>query len=105
LTDQDVDGTGDPALADAPSGVAMQAAVNCLAVEGNTAIVGGEVTHSNAARYVGKQVLLFVEDSSRAPGRLSWGFYEPQSNVFCWSFPWSAYTPEAITAGSLQVQQ
>ena len=47
----------------------LYAEVNCLAVEGNAAIVGGEVTHASVARYVGKQVLLFVEDSERSRGR------------------------------------
>jgi hypothetical protein len=74
-------------------------------VDGDTAIVGGEVTHSNVARYVGKQVLLFVEDSTKLSGRFTWGLYGPQSNVFCDSFPWAAYTPQAISGGSFQVQQ
>jgi hypothetical protein len=104
LADQDVDGTGDPALAGSPDGVKLQAAVNCLAVDGATAIVGGEVTQSSVARYVGKQVLLFVEDSGKSRGRFTWGFYEPQ-DVFCGTFPWGAYTPATIAGGSLQVQE
>lgn len=106
ISDQDVDGTGDPALAASPSGVILNAAVNCLAVDGNTAIVGGQVTRSDVARYVGKKVLLFVEDSTRSQGRFSWGFYEPepQGAVFlCGIFPWAAYTPVEIAGGSLQV--
>lgn len=105
LPDQDVDGTGDRSLAELPDGLAVQAGVNCLVVDGDTAIVGGEVTHSNVARYVGKQVLLFVEDSTKLRGRFSWGFYESQDQVFCDSYPWAAYTPQKITEGSLQVQQ
>jgi hypothetical protein len=105
LPDQDVDGTGDPALAGSPHGVALQAEVNCLAVDGDTAIVGGEVTRSNLARYLGKQVLLFVEDSVKSQGRFTWGFYEPQKHVFCGTFPWAAYTPERTAGGSLQVQR
>ena len=105
LPDQDVDGSGDPSLAGSAEGVAVRAAVNCLVVDSDTAIVGGEVTGSNVARYVGKQVLLFVEDSTKLRGRFSWGFYEPQKNVFCDSFPWAAYTPQTISGGSFQVQQ
>lgn len=40
-------------------------------VDGDTAIVGGEVTHSSLPRYLGKQMLLFVEDSSTNAPRLS----------------------------------
>jgi hypothetical protein len=105
LPDQDVDGTGDPSLAGSKDGVAVQAAVNCLAVDGSTAIVGGVVTASSIERYIGKQVLLFVEDSAKLSGGFSWGFHEPQEDVFCDSFPWAAYTPQSIAEGSLEVQQ
>jgi hypothetical protein len=103
IPDQDGDGTGDPALAGSPSGVTVHAKVNCLAVEGHAAIVGGEVTHSNLPRYVGKQVLLFVEDSERSHGRLSWGFYERPEGAFCDSHPWAAYRPVVIQGGGFQV--
>jgi hypothetical protein len=103
LPDQDVDGTGDPALAESKSGVRLIALVNCLAVDGDTAIVGGVVAKATVARYVGKQVLLFVEDSGRARGGFTWGLYEPGEYRFCGSFPWAAYTPEKVAGGSLQV--
>jgi hypothetical protein len=103
LPDQDVDGTGDPALAESPDGVRLVALVNCLAVEGDTAIVGGVVAKASLPRYVGKQVLLFVEDSGKSRGGFSWGFYEPGEYRFCGSFPWAAYSPEKIAGGSLQV--
>ena len=105
IPDQDVDGTGDPALDASPSGVRLYAEVNCLAVDGNRAIVGGQVTGSDPARYVGKQVLLFVEDSEKSRGRFSWGFYEPRDGAFCGSFPWAAYTPVGIAGGILQVHR
>jgi hypothetical protein len=105
IPDQDVDGTGEATLVGSPDGVKLQAAVNCLAVDGETAIVGGEVTHSSVERYVGKQVLLFVEDSGKSKGRFSWGLYEAQKYVFCGTFPWGAYTPEEVAGGSLQVQE
>jgi hypothetical protein len=103
LIDQDVDGTGDSALVESPAGVATQAVVNCLVVDGSTAIVGGKVTHSNVKRYLGKQVLLFVEDG--AGGRISWGFYEPQQAVSCDNYPRDTYTPQKIAAGKLQVRR
>jgi hypothetical protein len=105
LAGQDVDGTGDPALADSPTGVRLRADVNCLAVDGDVAIVGGQVTKADVARYVGKQVLLFVEDSARSRGGFSWGFYEPTEYRFCGSYPWAAYSPEKIAGGSLQVER
>jgi hypothetical protein len=104
LLGQDVDGSGDPALADASSGVTLHAEVNCLAVVGTTAIVGGEVTSAEPTRYVGKQVLLFVEDSGRARGAFTWGFYEPQAGAYCGSFPWAAYPPAPVLGGSFRVQ-
>ena len=105
MPDQDVDMTGDPALAASPSGVKLLAEVNCLVSDGATAVVGGQVTASDIARYVGKQVLLFVEDSGISRGRFSWGFYEPQEKVFCVSVPFAAYTPVEIAGGGLQVHR
>jgi hypothetical protein len=103
IPDQDVDGTGDPALAASASGVILNADVNCLAVDDDTAIVGGRVTRSDVASYIGKQVLLVVEDSARSQGGFTWGFYESQGGVSCGSFPWTSYTPVDIAGGTLQV--
>lgn len=105
LPEQDTDGTGDLALTESRSGVALQAVANCLVVDSGTAIVGGEVTHSNVPRYLGKQVLLFVEDSTKSGGRFSWGFYEQQTDAFCDSFPWAAYAPVTIAQGTLLIQE
>lgn len=104
IPDQDVDGTGDPALAESPLGVHVRADVNCLVVDGNSAIVGGQVTDSDVARYVGKQVLLFVEDTAQSRGGFTWGFYEAQDGVSCGTFPWAAYAPVESGGGSLQVR-
>lgn len=105
LPDQDVDGTGDPALAESKSGVRLYAEVNCLVVAGDAAIVGGQVVKSDPARYVGKQVVLLLTDSGRSTGVMTWGFYEPEQNVFCGSFPFSAYAPVEIASGRLEVKQ
>ncbi len=104
VPDQDVDGTGDPALAGSARGVQLHAEVDCLVVDGDTAIVGGQVTSSDIDRYVGKQVLLFVEDSEQSHGRFTWGFYEAGEQISCDSFPVAAYAPGVITGGSIQVR-
>jgi hypothetical protein len=104
IPDQDVDGTGDPALAGSPKGVNLNAQVDCLVVDGTTAVLGGHVTRADVARYVGKYVLLFVEDRGRAQARLNWGFYTPQDGVSCESFPQAAYSPVEVTGGSVKVR-
>jgi hypothetical protein len=105
LPDQDVDGAGDPGSADSKSGVTVLAEVNCVAVVGDVAIVGGQVVKADPARYIGKQMLLFAEDSDRARGRFTFGFYERSEGVFCDSFPLAAYTPVERLGGTLRVQQ
>ena len=45
IPDQNVDGTGDPALVGSPTGVNLNAEVDCLVIDGTTAIV--EVTGGN----------------------------------------------------------
>ena len=107
--DQDVDGTGDPDLEDAPCGVRLQANVDCLHVQDNHAVVGGQVTSASVTRYVGMWVLLFVEDGGTGKGsdRFSWGFYPTATDTGCGSFPVAAFADEAmeIESGDLQVRQ
>lgn len=104
IANQDVDGTGDPDLAGSPNGVNLSAQVNCLVVDDSTAIVGGEVAHADVARYVGKYVLLVVEDRGRALPRLSWGFYDTDQGISCDSFPSAAYAPVEVSSGSVKVR-
>ena len=107
--DQDVDGTGDPSLADAPDGVSLEANVDCLWVEGNRAVVGGQITSASVPRYVGMLVQLYVEDGG--PGghsdRFSWGVYPAETETGCGSYPVAAYVDDAVSleSGDLQVQQ
>ena len=105
--DQDVDGTGDPKLEDAPGGVRIQANVDCLFVDGNHAVVGGQVTSATVSRYVGMWVLLYAEDSDgHKADRLSWGFYPAETDTGCGSFPVAAFDDAVeIESGNLQVQQ
>jgi hypothetical protein len=105
--DQDVDGTGDPALADAPGGVRLEAAVDCLFVDGNHAVVGGQVTSASVSRYVGMWLLLYVEDgdSQGTPDRFSWGFYPVETETGCGSFPVAAHSAVEIESGELRIRQ
>jgi hypothetical protein len=100
----DVDGTGDPALAASASGVTVYAQVTCLFVAGHAAVVGGDVVRAEPARYVGKQIVVLLTDSGQSPGRMSWGFYEPEQRVSCDSFPFAAYTPVDIAGGRTEVK-
>jgi hypothetical protein len=104
VPDQDVDGTGDRALAESTRGLKVYAEVECLAIDGASAIVGGRVIKSNVERYVGKQLQLFVQDGEVGRGMFSWGFYEPQEAIFCDTFPWSSYSPVAMAKGTLRVR-
>ena len=101
---QDVDGTGDPDLAGSPDGMELNAQVDCLAVNGTAAVMGGPVTRADVARYIGKYVLLFVEDRGRAQARINWGFYESGAEVSCESFPRAAYSPVEVTGGTVKVR-
>jgi hypothetical protein len=103
MPDQDVDGTGDPQLAESKSGVTAVAEVNCVAIVGDMAVVGGQVVKAEPARYVGKQMLLLVEDSDRAKGRFTFGFYESSEGVFCDSFRLAAYQPIERLVGAVRV--
>jgi hypothetical protein len=104
IPSQDVDGTGDPNLAGSPTGVNLTARVECLVVKGTEAILGGQITRADVPRYVGKYVLLFVEDRGRAQPRLNWGFYEPETGVSCESVPEGAVSLVEIAGGSVKVR-
>jgi hypothetical protein len=90
--------------ADSQSGVTAYAQVTCLFVVGDAAIVGGDVVRAEPGRYVGKQIVVMLTDSGQGPGRMSWGFYEPEQRVSCDSFPLSAHAPVAITSGRTEVK-
>ena len=80
LTDQDVDGdgTGDPEIREI---VSLRIAVDCLKVERSRAVLGGLIRESSAGSYVGRRMLLTVEDNAeterREPDRYSLGLYRP----------------------------
>ena len=77
LPDQDVDGAGDPEIKETT--LSLRVAVDCMKVERNRAVLGGQVRESNVQSYVGRRMLLTVEDNAEAEkpeaDRYTFGFY------------------------------
>lgn len=76
LPDQDVDGAGVPEVKEAT--LSLRVAVDCMNVERNRAVLGGQVRESNVPSYVGRRMLLSVEDNAEtenAADRYTFGFY------------------------------
>ena len=79
VPDQDVDGdgTGDPSAE--ASTLSLRVEVDCLKVDGNRAVLAGLVKESNISAYIGRRMLLTVEDGGEghnaAPDRYTWGQY------------------------------
>lgn len=79
VPDQDVDGdgTGDPSAT--ASTLSLRVEVDCLKVDGNRAVVAGLVKESNISTYIGRRMLLTVEDGGEGanapPDRYTWGQY------------------------------
>jgi len=87
VPDQDVDGdgTGDQAANNAQ--LSLRVDVNCMKVVGNRAVLSGQVKESSVSSYVGRQMLLTVEDggegNNAAPDRYTWGQY--RSTAATWT--------------------
>lgn len=83
VPDQDVDGdaTGDPSATNAM--VTLRVDVDCLKVQGNRAALAGRVRESSVTAYVGRRMLLTVEDGGEGknagPDRYTWGQYRASS--------------------------
>jgi hypothetical protein len=81
IPDQDVDGAGEPEIKE--STLSLRVAVDCLKVERNRAVLGGQIRESNVQSYVGRRMLLTVEDNAEAetpaPDRYTFGFYRSAS--------------------------
>jgi hypothetical protein len=78
--DVDGDGTGGRPV----SAVTMEAELDCLAIEGNLAVMSGRVVSSTAEGYVHRPALLVVVDNGegrKAPARdmFTWGVYPSTS--------------------------
>lgn len=73
LPDQDVDGAGVPEVKETT--LSLRVDVDCMKVERNRAVLGGQVRESNVQSYVGRRMLLTVEDNADAEDRYTFGFY------------------------------
>ncbi len=76
IVDQDPD--GEP-KGGSGSQFYMTANLNSLTIDGNRAVMGGTVTESSNAGYVGQWVQLVVEDNgTERPDKLTWCFCKPE---------------------------
>ena len=73
LPDQDVDGAGETEVKE--TALSLRVDVDCMKVERNRAVVGGQVRESNVQSYVGRRMLLTVEDNAENADRYTFGFY------------------------------
>jgi len=86
VPDQDVDGdgTGDPGAEEAT--LSLRVDVDCLKVEGSRAALAGRVREASVTAYVGRRVVLTVEDggegNNAAPDRYTWGQYRSTDSTW-----------------------
>jgi hypothetical protein len=80
VSERDPDGSGDE-KGESPVPFFMTARLDSLTIEHNRAVMGGIVTDSNIASYLGKWVQLVVEDNGdgrEEPDKLNWCFCNPE---------------------------
>src|SRR4051794_41067012 len=79
VPDQDVDGDGSGDPSAESSTLSLRVEIDCLKVAGNRAVLSGLVKESNIGTYIGRRMLLTVEDGGEghnaAPDRFTWGQY------------------------------
>jgi hypothetical protein len=75
--DVDGDGTGDPNATAAT--LSLRVDIDCVKVQDNRAAIAGSVKESSIAAYIGRRILLTVEDGGEGanaePDRYTWGQY------------------------------
>jgi len=78
IPEQDVDGDGSGDAVTATE-VSLRVDVDCVKVDGNRAALAGSVRDSNIAAYMGRRIVLTVEDGGEGknaePDRFTWGQY------------------------------
>lgn len=57
-------------------GVLVKARFDCMQINENRAVIGGEIYESNVLSTVGRRVLLVVEDNGLERDRLMWGIFQ-----------------------------
>ena len=57
-------------------GVLVKAKFDCMQVNENRAVMGGEIYDSNVKSNIGLRVLLIIEDNGLEKDRLTWGIYQ-----------------------------
>ena len=77
---QDVDGDGNTDFSGRLESLDMDVSVDSLVVEKNRAVMSGTVSNCNVREYIGRRVLLTVEDNGdgndpKLPDKFTWGFY------------------------------
>lgn len=80
IPDQDVDGAGYKGFTGKLDNLYVEAEFDGMVVEGNRAVMSGVVTGSNLGEYVGRRVLLVVEDNGGGgdkADKVTWGLYQP----------------------------
>lgn len=80
IPDQNVDGDDNKEFSGRLSSLDMEVDLDTLVVEKNKAVMSGTVRSCNVYEYVGRRVLLTVEDngdgtSTRSLDKFTWGFY------------------------------
>lgn len=80
IPDQDVDGTGDREFSGPLQNISLEASFDGLVVERNRAVMSGVVTGCALGDYIGRRVLLIVEDNgngiARGGDQFTFGFYK-----------------------------
>ncbi|HEV8429609.1 MAG TPA: hypothetical protein VGQ41_17035 [Pyrinomonadaceae bacterium] len=56
-------------------GVLVKAKFDCMQVNENRAVIGGEIYDSNVLSNIGQRVLLVIEDNGLEKDQLTWGIY------------------------------
>jgi len=99
IPDQDVDGEGFGGPSGTIANLQLKVKFDCLRLNGNRAAMTGVVTESTVSAYLGKRVLLAVEDNGEPNNvdRYTWGVY--RSTEFGWT-PEDAEVPGDTGWGS-----
>src|ERR1041384_2200091 len=74
IPDQDVDGDGGGDVIKSTS-VTLYASVDCGRIEGNRATISGLIKDSDVSAYIGRRLMLTVEDGGEKPDGFTWGQY------------------------------